>query len=142
MGIQYLSDKQIQQMKADFEKSVLIAGFDLTYKKFEDSNEADPLYDGERKEKELVYRIVKIKALVNLNPRAWVIDDLGNRKDIDAQFTIAAKSFEDLQLDAVDARDRIEFNGEEYVIIQIKQGPLPLGQVLSYALSCKTGIGI
>jgi len=142
MGIQYLSEKQIRQMKIDFEKSVLIAGFDITYKKFENLNESDPLYDGERKKKDLIYRNVKIKALVNLNPRAWVTDDLGNRKDIDAQFTIAAKSFEDLQLDAVDARDRVEFGDEEYIIIQIRKGPLPMGEVLSYMLSCKTMVGI
>lgn len=141
MSIKF-DEKVIAQLKLDFEKAIDIAGDVIKFRKFESSNVKDPLYDNERKEVSLTYREVDLVATISLDPKQWKMDDQGKRLEVDAAFTIASKSFEDVNLEPQEGLDRVLYKGIEYNILQIKKGSLPSGEIMTYELRCLAGPGV
>lgn len=137
----FLTEKEVERIRLDMQKVVQISGQDIDYKRFESTNVQDPLY-GERSTKEVLYRTVRVKAVVRFNPRTWITDELGNRKSIDAEFVIAAKTLDDLLITPVSAKDRIFYRGQLYMIMQIQEGDLPLGKTINYLFRCLKNVGI
>lgn len=132
-----LPEEVIERLRVDFARAVQIAGIIVTYQvlknivefgsssyALDDAVEEDPLYsqaafvgsDSDDK----IYTDTDLYAIVNMNPRASELRDLGLAKVTDVAVTIDAYSLESAGIDPDDQLDRITIDDVEYDIVDLR----------------------